>query len=102
MGLSQRLTLIMYWTSMTVWAFVMVGFGLLVALDLAFRPGMTLPAPFLVLFGSLLVAAGQFIFALVASRMFPLANPRLTAAIEVLPLVGFAAVAIGVFFNWNS
>jgi hypothetical protein len=102
MGLSQRLSLAAYWASMTAWALVMVGFGLLIAIDLPGRPRMTLPAPILVLLGAALVAAGEFVFALVASRMFPLANPRLTATIEVLPIVGFVAVAMSVFFLRNQ
>jgi hypothetical protein len=102
MGLSQRLSFAAYCASMAVWAFVMVWFGLLIVFEWPERPTMGFPVWFLVLGGSLLIAAGEFVFALTASRMFPLASPRLTGSLEVLPFVGFLAVAIGVLFFWNQ
>jgi hypothetical protein len=100
MGLSQRLSFAAYCASMAVWAFVMVAFGLVILSEWPDR--MNFPARWCVLGGSLLIAFGQFIFALTASRMFPLASPRLTGSLEVLPFVGFLAVAIGVLFFWNQ
>ncbi len=101
MGLSQRLSFAAWCASMTVWAFVMVGFGLVIAFEWPARPRMNFPAPFLVLGGSLLIAAGEFVFAQTASRMFPEANPRLTGAMELLPVLAFLAVAVGVLLLWN-
>ena len=101
MGMSQRLSFAAWCASMTLWAFVMVGFGLVIAVEWPERPRMTFPVWVLVLGGSLLIAAGEFVFAVTASRMFPDANPRLTGTVEVLPIVGFLAVAVGVLFFWN-
>ena len=99
MGLSQRLTHAVFGVCMTVWAFIMVVFGLLIAFDWPSR--MDYPAQWLVLGGTLLIAAGQFVFAINASRMFPGAHPRVTGIVEVLPVVGLIAVGVGVLFFWN-
>jgi len=102
MGLSQRLTYAAWCVSMSVWAFVMVAFGLVIAVEWPAQPRMGFPPQWWILFGSALIAAGQFVFALTASRMFPAANARLTGSIEVLPFIGFLALAIGVLFFWNQ
>jgi hypothetical protein len=101
MGLSQRLSFAAWCVSMSVWAFVMVWFGLLIVVEWPERPTMGFPVWFLVLGGSLLIAAGEFVFAVTASKMFPEANSRLTGSIEVLPIVGFLAVAVGILFFGN-
>jgi len=84
---------------MTAWAFVMVVFGLVIAAEWPARMNLSIRG--CVLGGSLLIAAGQFIFALNASRMFQGAHPRLTGIVEVLPVVGSIGVGIGVLFFWN-
>lgn len=99
MGLSQRLSFAAYCASMTVWAFVMVFIGLVIMVEWPDR--MNFSSKWCVFWGSLLIAFGEFVFALTASRMFPAANPRLSGSIEVLPFVGFLAVAVGVLFFWN-
>lgn len=68
----------------TVWAFVMVVVGLLAIIDWPDRfaaPGRL----FYISVGAILLAAGEFIFAVTAARMFPQASTRLTAAMELLP-----------------
>jgi len=99
MGWSQRLSFAAYCASMAVWAFVMVAFGLVILSEWPDR--MNFPIHWCVLGGSLLVAFGQFIFAVTASRMFPLASPKLTGTLELLPGIGFVAVCIGILFHWG-
>lgn len=85
---------------MSLWAFVMVVAGLIVIFDLPNRVGF--PVRLSLLVGGLLVAGGQFLFALTASRLFfPGASPRLTGVVELLPWAAFSVVACGAFF-WNN
>lgn len=97
MGLNQRLSRALFGICMATWAFSMVFLGLLMLVD---WPGRVLNFPMwmCVLFGALLIATGEFVFAITAARMFPAASPRLTGAMELLPIIGFAAVLMGVLF----
>lgn len=97
MGLNQRFSRAMFGICMATWAFIMVFLGLLMLADWPGR-GMNFPTWMCVLFGALFIATGQFVFAITASRMFPAASPRLTGAMELLPVIGFAAVLFGVLF----
>lgn len=100
MGLSQRLSRALFGVCMATWAFIMVFLGLLMLAD---WPGRVVNFPMwmCVLFGALFIATGQFVFAITAARMFPAASPRLTGAMELLPVIGFVAVCVGILFHWG-
>lgn len=76
-----------------LWSAVMVVVGTLLVLEWPARFGWW-EEPWRI-FGAALIAAGQFIFALVAARMFPIASPRVTGAFEVLPWLGLAVLLAG-------
>lgn len=97
---NERISWLALAACMSFWAFVMVVAGLIVIFDLPIRVGF--PVRLSVLIGGLLVAGGQFVFALTASRLFfPGASPRLTGVVELLPWAMFAIVASGALF-WNT
>jgi hypothetical protein len=79
-----------------VWAWVMIVLGLLILTDWRTRFVALLHAPYPALcVGAALVASGVFVFAMAAVRLFPLANPRITAMFEVFPWLALALVLIG-------
>lgn len=75
------------------WSAVMVIVGVLLVLDWPLRFGGW-AKPWQV-FGAALIAAGQFVFALVAARVFPLASGRVMAVFEALPWVGLLILVAG-------
>ncbi len=77
----------------SAWALVMVYVGLSVLLGPAATPEISVRWLKVAALG--LVAGGVFIFALLAARCFPLANPQVTLAFELTPWVLMLGVLIG-------
>lgn len=77
-----------------LWAYVMVVVGLLAALE---WPSRFEPLGRLCLvFGAGLVALGEFLLAMLASRLFPRANPIMTGIGELVPWAALVLVLAGV------
>lgn len=77
---------------LTLWAWLMIGIGLMAILDFPSR--FRAPKGFFVLVGIVLVAMGLFIAGVTADRLFAGANSRLTGAFELLTWITIVLVVI--------
>lgn len=87
------LTRLFFLTIFSAWALVMVYVGLSVLLGPVATPEIS--ARWLRVAALGLVAGGVFIFALLAARCFPQANPQVTLSFELAPWVLMLGVLIG-------
>lgn len=76
-----------------VWSAIMIVVGVLLITDWPDRFGW-LTGPWQIA-GPAMIAAGQFLFAFVVARLFPMANRKVTIAFETLPWVGFIILVLG-------